>query len=172
MNDSRISALLDRARPHCSLLRTEVGIPVAFLAGQEVPVSFEPGTDRAAMAMALARFAAIPAQFRDQAARALFAAAQQSFADGAADFGSAQAQLDWEAEMSERFRAPRVPRAADDIWALVAFTGIEVYRSVFGPLKGATMVRLGGDCAWDGEHGIDLYFAGGTDLVAVGEYNG
>lgn len=98
----------------------------------------------------------------------IFSAYLESVEDCSADFGTAQAQLDWEAASAGNFEKPVVPKAATDIWSLVKFFAINVSTS---NASGQTIASIRGDTAWDGEHGIALFFEEGRRFLKVGNLN-
>lgn len=83
-----------------------------------------------------------------------------------ADFESAQAQLDWEADSTDNFENPVVPVTNSDIWSLVSFRLVLVRKS---RLTKKTMAYVFGETAWDGEHGIALCFENGQMLKGVSD---
>jgi len=98
----------------------------------------------------------------------LFHAYLQSVEDCSADFDSAQAQLDWEAGATGNFEKPVVPQAAADIWSLVRFFAVNISTS---HTSGQTIASIRGYTAWDGEHGISLFFEDGRRFLRVGNLN-
>lgn len=166
MNTNDASKILMSAKEGFVSQTTEdVGVP--FLPGLSLPVTFfaqELDLDRAADA--LVKFCKSPPSNHTRIQDGLFMAAQQSFQDCDCDFASPQEQLDWESENTGRFKGAKVPSNSADIWSLVTFTRIHITTSsTAGPRHG--VLKVSGDCAWDGEHGVAVTFAQDGSLIGV-----
>lgn len=145
----------------------EVGVP--FLKGVSLPISFfAEEIDLDLAADAIAKFSRVSPSCRNLIQDQLFRAAKQSFEDCSCDFDSPQAQLDWESESTGRFNAAKVPTASDEIWSLVKFNSIHIAPGG-NAVPGQYVLKVSGECAWDGEHGVAVTFAGDGRLVRVGE---
>jgi Domain of unknown function (DUF6985) len=79
------------------------------------------------------------------------------------EFDTPQEQLDWEAEELGIFENPRTPNNANDIWKLVCFREIRIMR-----VRRKLVAIVHGDCAWDGEHGIAVFFQDGRRYLQTG----
>ncbi|KIT17037.1 DUF6985 domain-containing protein [Jannaschia aquimarina] len=79
------------------------------------------------------------------------------------DYHSAVGGEDWlDAQMG-------VPAGPEAIWAHVRPRSITVRQDYF---KTAWFVSLEADCDWEAEHGLNICWRDGTDLVKVGGYDG
>tara|TARA_R100001369_G_C3267489_1_gene159370 strand:- start:121 stop:630 length:510 start_codon:yes stop_codon:yes gene_type:complete len=145
----------------------EVGVP--FLTGVSLPIRFfAEEIDLDLAADAIARFSRTSPSSRNLIQDHLFRAAQQSFEDCSCDFDSPQDQLDWESESTGRFNAAKVPTTSSEIWSLVKFNAIHIAPGG-SAMHGQYVLKVSGECAWDGEHGVAVTFAGDGRLVGVGE---
>ena len=105
---------------------------------------------------------------REELGTSLYAAYLNSVEECSVDFESAQHQLDWESDATGIFENPVEPKSAADIWALVQFRSICVRRN---DSKTRTIAILSGECAWDGEHGIALFFEDGLQFIKAADVN-
>jgi hypothetical protein len=121
-----------------------------------------------AVAPALARLTQLPEAVLPNIERAVFAFYEKEVSDGSANFDTPQDQLDWEASQGCRlFRNPVVPTRPSEIWSLVSFNRLFPRRNWAGTRMS---ICVGGQAAWDGEHGIVLYFENGSDFFYVGSW--
>lgn len=166
---AEIEDLVDRAASAGGRVpRRETGIALAFLPGHEPELCFDAGgLERGAVIRALRNLTGLPASVRGEVEERLYGFYQQEIEDGSCDFDSAQAQLDWEADFTGDFSDPVAATSPETVWPLVRFTRIDVRGTLRGP---APMVRIEGQAAWDGEHGVVLHFDDGRTLVAVTGY--
>ena len=61
-----------------------------------------------------------------------------------------------------------MPTRSAEIWPLVNFTSIHIAPSMTATLR-RYVLKVRGDCAWDGEHGVAVIFADNGSLIGVGE---
>ncbi len=151
------------------LSRTTEKVEVPFLEGTSLPITFfAQEVDLDLAADALANFCKTPPSSRAMIQDGLFRAAQQSFEDCDCDFDSPQKQLDWESESTGRFSGAKVPTCSAEIWPLVNFTSIHIAPSMTATRQGYVL-KVSGDCAWDGEHGVAVTFGANGSLIGIGE---
>jgi hypothetical protein len=58
---------------------------------------------------------------------------------------------------------------AADVWRRVSLSRARALRA---SQAGWGIVQLTGNCSWEDEHGLELDFVGGTDLVYLGQHTG
>ncbi|NRP14141.1 hypothetical protein XMM379_000297 [Aliiroseovarius sp. xm-m-379] len=169
MNKQEIMHLLNDTRQEFVHLRTNGQVKLPFIPGSQMSVQFDPSNISInEVADAVGAISARRIGRQKEAEKALFRSCMQSFEDCEEDFETPQKQLDWEAEQTAAFDAPKVPKRRRDIWKLVRFTTIQVEISTDpAPLSG-TIVSLFAECAWDGEHGVALHYTSGKRLIKAG----
>jgi len=148
-------------------VRVRDAVSLPFLQREPLSIVFEPEhLDRAALINALVRLTGLPEMTRSQIEEAIYNFYLKEIEDGSASFASAQAQLDWEAEQGVPFQNPKAAQNAAEVWPLVQFRRIVPSSSAGRDL----VLRVEGNAAWDGEHGIVLHFLNGEQLIAATGY--
>jgi hypothetical protein len=175
MNWADLRSLIATAnKGSTGFVKVTAPLDISFLGSADYTIAFESGRglEPDQIAAAVVNLCKHTAQHRAQIGEALYAACLKSFEDCSADFPTPQHHLDFEKENTGWFPDATVPRTPDDVWALVSTPQLRVtigpsWRvNVPGPL-----VVLSFRTAWDGEHGVALFFADGKDLVHVGDEN-
>lgn len=141
-------------------------IALAFI-DEPVRVDFFPRDTGVEEAIAALRhLLALPRSVRDAIEPQLYAFYCQQIADGAGNFDTPQAQLDWEADFTREFTDPRHATSAAEVWPLVRFVRVRFQRS-----NGRLIASLWAAAAWDGEHGCALHFAEDGRFLGVTDLN-
>jgi hypothetical protein len=168
-NVQSIEALIAKTEPNSSgWAETTAEIELAFLPSAPLRAIFEPAhVTHTDVVRVLTALASLPESLKEEVTRSIFAFYEKEIADGACNFDTPQAQLDWEAEHNSGFVDPVPASTPAEIWPLVQFTRVHVCRNV---AKTAVIARVEGNAAWDGEHGIVLHFREGERLTAVSGY--
>ena len=163
MTADDILALLTDVEDSGTFTATRGTVPLPAFGGVALPVLFDAtNIGNNAIAEAAAALSSRPAETRAAIADALYAYCQRSFEECDGDFETPQHQLDWEAEQTGQFQDPKVPAGPADIWALVRFETLYVYRDTFAD---KTVAAVNGLCAWDGEHRVSVRFDNGATLI-------
>jgi len=151
------------------LSETTESVAVPFLRGQELSISFFASEiDADLAAEAVANFANTSEPIRITIQRMIFDVAQESFRDCATSFKSPQHQLDFEADSTGRFVGAKLPTLPEDIWALVSFSTLHIAQAGTAAQR-QHQVKVTGECAWDGEHGINVVFDAKGVLIGVSD---
>lgn len=120
--------------------------------------------DNPSLSATFQTFIGLPLSLRSEVEKAIFSFYVQEIKDGSCYFATAQDQLDWEQEMTGKFDNPVAANCSAEIWPLVRFDTIVLHKAWDGE---RIIVEVGGEAAWDGEHGIILHFINGHDLALV-----
>lgn len=172
MDHSTLRNLLNDTKSSLGFETTNGRVPVACLKNAELPISFETKqVARDIVARGVLNLINLPNSVRPQLASAMFRACQQSFEECSYDFKTPQAQLDWEAEVTNNFFSAMAPSNPQDIWNLVKFSNIFVGKRIYGKFNGQYLVSIRGTTAWDGEHGIALFFSIKGEFLETGDLN-
>lgn len=172
MQSTEVLNVLSNTKPLLSFVKTAEGVPVKFLKNADLPISFEPAhVEKEIVAHSVSKLSEMPETVRPALAKAMFEMCMQSFEDCDCDFDTPQAQLDWEAENGGTFDNPKVPSSPEEIWQLVKFSEINVSQRLHGPHSGKLLTSLRGTTAWDGEHGLALFFDTEGHFVEAGDLN-
>lgn len=159
MSDALLSRLSEQ------VFRSDKIFELPFLPGTQLFIQFRPAqVSWDHVAQAVANVANLPASFRSELEREIYAFYLRQIEDGSLDFDDAQAQIDWENEQSPHFPGAKAAAGPADVWSLIKLEKLFVTTSVHGPL----IVQIEGRAAWDGEHGIVLTFRGNGTLSRIG----
>lgn len=136
-------------------------VRLAFL-DEELVVRCPPG-QQAALHAVLRDALLLPSAFRAEVEAALWDFYVREIQDGSADFDTAQHQIDWEQERHGPFPGAAAATRPGEVWPLVRFRTLAPSTS----RTGRPVLRVDGDAAWDGEHGVVLHLVDGRMLARV-----
>ena len=141
-------------------------IELPFLTEGPLPVAYD-SADAEQADMAVAKLGQMGAAFRPALQQKIYEFYLQEIDDGSANFSTAQEQLDWEAKHSRDFPGAKAAAQPSEVWPLIRFRRVDTR---YKARDGGIIVRVEGNAAWDGEHGIVLHFDADANLLRVSGY--